>query len=124
MIARKSSGSSRRCDSSPDKFRVGQKVMLVNLDGGGWEQANGEIGVVIAPKIYAVYQCGPLEGDGRRGPDAGARYGVRWRRGLNHFCESQLRAIYDGEQLSTWERFRKATGIRIGVQHSHAETDA
>ena len=35
---------------------------------------------------------------------------MAWRGGLNHFYEDQLRAIYEGEQLSTWEEFEKATG--------------
>jgi hypothetical protein len=98
---------------SPDKFHVGQCVILATKKGSGWGAAYGEHGVVIAPRRYDVWSCGSLDGSHEDGKEPGWRYAVRTARGINHFAEDHLRAVYDGEKVSTWEKFARVTGLRL-----------
>jgi hypothetical protein len=43
----------------------------------------------------------------------GWRYRVRCCDGFQEVEECHLRAIYDGEKLSTWEKFTKRIGVDI-----------
>jgi hypothetical protein len=100
--------------ASKDKFRVGQRVILVLDAASGWKQANGEEGVVVGPKKHGMYWMRNLDDSGPRELDTGSeRYAVRWKGGIANFLEYQLRGAYDGEEASTWDAFTKATGIRI-----------
>jgi len=98
-----------------DKFKIGQQVVLVLGPTSGWERVNGELGVVVGPQRMHTGHCSRCEdrGKGVGEPETSLRYAVRWKEGVNHFCEEHLRAIYDGEKLSTWEKFAKKTGIDV-----------
>lgn len=98
---------------SKDKFHVGQEVVLVLDAYSGWQSANGEIGVVIGPKRRDMYMCSNLDGSGPSKAVESERYAVRWKGGTTNFCEYQLRAIYEGEPLSTWTAFERVTGLRL-----------
>lgn len=101
-----------------DKFTVGQRVVLVLDKDTGWQRLNGELGVVIGPKLIHHGSCATFENRHMfvGVPASDERYKVRWRDGINHFCEEHLRAIYEGEKLSTWEKFAKLTGLRISEE--------
>jgi hypothetical protein len=102
--------------TNTDKFRVGQEVILALDAATQWERGNGEFGVVVGPKKSGTFSCNRLGATGPGSPQHGERYAVRWKGGVSNFEEEQLRAIYDGERLSTWEKFAKATGLQIGIR--------
>src|SRR6476620_8526895 len=99
--------------TSADRFHVGQTVAFVLGPGSKWERANGELAIVMGGKRYDDWRCGGLDGSQRRMDGGSWRYPCRWRSGINWFCEHQLRAIYDAEPLSTWDKFAKATGLQL-----------
>ncbi len=98
---------------TPDKFRVGQKVIFATVDLRDWERANGEQAVIVEPKRVVDIWCSDLDGSNRNFQRGTERYLVRWREGDTYIRECHLRPIYDGEKLSTWEKFAKATGIDL-----------
>lgn len=94
-----------------DRFRIGQQVVLVLDESTQWERANGELGVVVGGRRYGSYPCARLHTGETGATQTGYRYAVRWKGGVNHFEEWMLRAIYDGEPLSTWAKFAKVVGL-------------
>ena len=97
--------------SVSDKFQVGQHCILVLDEKSGWAPMNGEPCVVLKPKTLCNILCSDWDGKNQTFEVAQQRYLIRWRDGYLGVLESQLRAIYDGEPLSTWAKFTKATGI-------------
>jgi hypothetical protein len=99
--------------TSRDKFRVGQRVVFVfEGDCDGWESINGEEGIVDLPKHVESGMCHSF--DWRPvGIATGEYYGVRYRGGEILVFEEDLRPLYDGDALSTWAKFAKATGIDL-----------
>lgn len=109
--------SKRNTPQRDDPFRVGQTVKIVMTgQHSTWQRAHGELGTVVAPKAKGQYGCGELDrASGTRGAEwiEEERYAVRWSGGVHHFAEYMLRAIYDGEKLSTWREFARITGIGV-----------
>ena len=107
--------------AKPDKFRVGQTVILVmgKWCGREWERLNGDFGVVVGPPEYsAAWRCGPMDvgHEEERGTTSGRRYAVRIAHGVRNLDECHMRPIYDGEKLSTWAKFEKVTGLRLNAE--------
>lgn len=97
-----------------DRFYVGQTVQLAMTKETGWAAANGAYGVIVTQRREGTWGCGSPFGAPVPGPTCtGARYELRTQWGLHNFAESMLPPIYDGEKLSTWEKFRKTTGRRL-----------
>lgn len=100
----------------PDKFYVGQRVTFkFPDDGDGWDRLNGEEAVVIEAQRWAKWDCGNFDNEDADGYFWGWGYTLR----LANYgrCvsagEEHLRPLYDGEKLSTWEKFTKKTGIDV-----------
>lgn len=100
--------------SPPTKFRVGQRFVLVMDKHTGCASMDCQFGVVDGPPAYSdAWSCGSIDGSREDGSQSGWRYPVRVPgRPLQHFCEEHMRPI-DGEELSTWDKFAKATGIDL-----------
>lgn len=96
-----------------DKFRVGQQCVLVMPEWTGWQRINGEFCVVVEPKRRMDIWCSNIDGSNRNLKRGEERYYVKWNGGILGVRECHLRAIYDDEKLSTWEKFAKKTGIDI-----------
>ncbi len=99
--------------ASPDRFHVGQTCALVLDESTGYREHNGTPVVVLAPRRFGHWECSE-PGSGRpREVQRGARYEVRCPWGVWFVEEGMLRAIYDGEALSSWDAFERATGLRV-----------
>lgn len=101
----------------PDKFRVGQRVVLVLSESTGFARFNGRLAVVTAPRVFGRWKCNdPIDISRLPAVQESWRYMVetsnRKEWGVE---ESMLRAIYDGVELSTWDKFAKATGIDLAA---------
>ena len=74
------------------------------------------MGRVTGPPEYRdEWTCGSIDGSRESGVEEGGwRYLVRvdTRCELNHFLPEHMRPL-GGEQLSTWAKFKRATGIDI-----------
>ena len=93
---------------------LAQTVAFVFCNATGYERYTGHLAVVTAPRVYGEWNCGDPKSSR---PDAVCkewRYTVRCDHRLSwHVAEYSLREIYDGEKLSTWEKFKKRTGVDI-----------
>ena len=110
---------------SRDKFHVGQVVALVLDQKTGHEQYNNRITTVIAARVWGAWKCSdPLR------KERGAEVCEDWRYAVRHpgdgskwyVTEEMLRPIYEGEALSTWAKFAKATGFRPNAEAVVIET--
>lgn len=108
MATRKSNST----QSALDKFHVGQRVILVLSSATGWQDRNGEEGVVTKARRNGSWYCTNSK-TSVTGYVDGLRYAVRYRGGESNFSEDMLRAACDGDEHSTWEAFTKATGIDL-----------
>jgi hypothetical protein len=99
---------------SPDKFRVGQRAMLVLDRETGYERRNGQLVTVVRQRIWGDWECSDILSSRAPEVQSGWRYQVRTDRGGSMSVEQcMLRPLYDGERLSTWEKFAKVTGFRV-----------
>jgi hypothetical protein len=48
----------KRTTRTADRFKVGQQVVLCMTKQTRWERVNGELGVVIGPKVAGTWQSG------------------------------------------------------------------
>lgn len=94
------------------KFHVGQHCIFVMRPGSGWERADGEPCVVTEPLRRVDVWCADMDGSNRNLKRGSPRYGVRWSGGELYVRERDLRTR-DGDELSTWDEFKKATGINV-----------
>ena len=97
----------------PDRFHVGQRVILAMPRYTGWASMNGERGIVVAQREYGCWTCNSIDGSRPRGEQRGWRYAVLTARGEHHYLEEHLRAGVDGDVASTWAKFKRATGVDI-----------
>ena len=106
----------RMIPAPPTKFRVGERFILRMGKHTGWTSWDGRYGVVVGPPEYRdEWECGSVDGSRNPGMDDGGwRYlvKVRGRPHLQHFCQEHMRKPR-GERASTWDKFEKATGIRL-----------
>lgn len=108
MPKRKSLGA------GPDRFQVGQTVRLVMGKSSGWAEADGTTAVVVGPKRFGSWSCGPLfNATLPRGTQAGWRYSVSTDWGVFNLCDEHMRPIDGDEEPSTWDAFEKVTGFRL-----------
>jgi hypothetical protein len=98
---------------SADKFHVGQRCVLVLDSKSGWAPWNGELCTIVEPRTARNIWCHNCDGSDRNFQRGTQRYGITCARGDLFVRESQLRAVYDGEELSTWEKFEKSTGLNL-----------
>lgn len=100
----------------PAKFGVGERFILSMTKHTGWGSWDGRHGVVVGPPEYREeWQCGSVDGSRPSGKDDGGwRYlvKVQGRTSMNYFLEEHMRKPR-GERKSTWEKFEKATGLRL-----------
>jgi hypothetical protein len=114
MAAKSKSTRPRRGSSAPpltQRFHVGQRCAFVFDAASGWAPFDGEECVIIAPKRRMDIWCSDWDGGNPNFQRAQERYYVECTAGELDVREEQLRPLYDGEQLSTWDAFEKATGI-------------
>lgn len=98
---------------SPDKFRVGQAVVMVLDASSGWHQFDGTFGTVLEGKRLVDVECADFGGGRCNLKRNQWRYLVRFAGFELYVRESQMRPLRDDGALSTWERFAQATGIRL-----------
>jgi len=113
MAARK---HSKQIPAPPTKFRVGERFILNMGKHTGWVSFDGGYGVVVGkPEYRDEWDCGSIDGtreSGKGGPAWRYLVKVKGVDGLKHFCEEHMRKPR-GERASTWEKFEKATGLRL-----------
>lgn len=99
---------------SPDKFHVGQVALLVLDKSTGYEQCNGQVVTVIRQRTWGEWECSDVLSSRAAESHPGWRYGICTERlERMNVEENMLRPIYDGEELSTWAKFAKVTGLRL-----------
>lgn len=98
---------------APDKFHVGQTCALSLDERTGYPDRNGVLVVVVTARRFGQWECS--RPGSSRAPEVqpGRRYQVRSPWGLWNVEENMLRAIYDGEELSTWDELERSTGLRL-----------
>jgi hypothetical protein len=112
----------KQIPAPPTKFRVGERFILNMGRHTGWASWDGRHGVVVGPPEYRdEWECGSIDGSRAPGTDDGGwRYLVMVPgRPLQHFCEEHMRKPRR-ERASTWEKFEKATGLRLQRGHFRA----
>jgi len=95
------------------RFHVGQRCILVLDAKSGWAPFNGEECVVTEPKRRMNIWCEDWDGGNRKFKRGEERYVVEFGDFALSVRETDLRPLYDGEQLSTWDEFAKITGLRL-----------
>lgn len=95
---------------APDKFHVGQRCVLVLDEASGWAPFDGEPCTITGPKMRRSLWCHDWDGGNRNFQRRSERYAISFAGGELCVRESQLRAR-DGDELSTWDKFEKLTGI-------------
>jgi hypothetical protein len=98
--------------SAPNRFAVGDAVIIAVTTDPRWSSANETIGTVLTtPRDGRWAAVNP--GTGLTEVQRGQRYLVRTIRGDLNFEESMLRPLKGDRRKSTWERFERATGMRF-----------
>ncbi len=100
----------------PDRFHVGQTCALSLSASTEYADRNGTLVVVVTPRRFGQWQCARPGSSRPSEIQPVWRYQVRAPWGLWNVEESMLRAVYDGEALSTWDELERATGLRLGSQ--------
>ena len=86
-----------------------------------WKSVNGQRAAIDGPKRWCVVSADlpdgtPISGESRREERWSVTCsGGGLRGGHAYLHESQLRPIH-GEELSTWTRFAKVTGLRLNAE--------
>jgi len=114
----------RMIPAPPTKFRVGERFILNMGENTGWASWDGRRGFVLGPPEFRdAWDCGSVDGSRESGyDDGGWRYPVlvEGRQYLQFFCEEHMRKPLQEhmrkprrQRASTWDRFEKATGLRL-----------
>lgn len=110
MGAKRSAAAGRPADQ---ELRVGQRCAFVFGPSAGWARANGEECIIRAPEQRVDLWCADLDGGNRRYRRGVLRYFVSWRGGEVWTPRRNLRPLYDGDEVSTWGEFARATGFDL-----------
>ena len=113
MAARKHKASPT--GKAPDRFHVGQTCALALDARSGYPERNGALVVVRTARRFGHWHCHAPGGPRPEEVQPGWRYGVDCPWGTWNVEEDMLRAIYDGEALSTWDEFARTTGLRLAT---------
>lgn len=104
----------KRKDWLPDRFHVGQTCVLVLNSTTGHERRNGGLVTILKQRAYGAWKCSDPESSRAPSVHEDWRYAVRADH-CNYWMvtEEMLRRLYEGEKLSTWDKFAKVTGLDL-----------